>query len=162
MSASTPQRGVRIEVIAPSGAHLSVDTFDAAVAALRARGHSVRCDVPREGWQRFSDTDDARLEQVHRAARATDVDVVMIARGGYGLSRLLDRIDWALDAASATRGVRWVGYSDFDFFAKEAYAVYPQGEGAGRDGPVAGHAPPQPERRPEADARSGPNARCST
>ena len=26
-------------------------------------------------------------------------------------------------------GVAWVRYSDFDFFAKEAYAVYPQGEG---------------------------------
>jgi muramoyltetrapeptide carboxypeptidase len=116
MTAVAARQAARIEVIAPSGAHLSVDAFDAAVAALRARGHSVRCDVPREGWQRFSDTDDARLEQVHRAARAKDVDVVMIARGGYGLSRLLDRIDWALVAASATRGVRWVGYSDFTAF----------------------------------------------
>lgn len=26
-------------------------------------------------------------------------------------------------------GIAWVRYSDFDFFAKEAYAVYPQGEG---------------------------------
>ena len=109
-------RGARIEVIAPSGAHLSLDAFDAALAALRARGHSVRCRVPRDGWQRFSDTDEARLEQIHRAARASDVDAVMIARGGYGVSRLLDRIDWGLVAASATRGVRWIGYSDFTAF----------------------------------------------
>jgi C1A family cysteine protease len=27
------------------------------------------------------------------------------------------------------QGIAWVRYSDFDFFAKEAYAVYPQGEG---------------------------------
>jgi len=26
-------------------------------------------------------------------------------------------------------GMAWVRYADFDFFAKEAYAVYPQGEG---------------------------------
>lgn len=26
-------------------------------------------------------------------------------------------------------GIAWVRYADFDFFAKEAYAVYPQGEG---------------------------------
>ncbi|MBZ0205607.1 MAG: hypothetical protein K8H89_04735 [Flavobacteriales bacterium] len=26
-------------------------------------------------------------------------------------------------------GIAWIRYSDFDFFAKEAYAVYPQGEG---------------------------------
>jgi len=116
MSRVAASRAARIAIIAPSGAHLSLDAFDAAVAALRARGHAVRCDVPREGWQRFSDTDDARLEQIHRAARATNVDVVMIARGGYGLTRLLDRIDWPLVAASASRGVRWVGYSDFTAF----------------------------------------------
>jgi muramoyltetrapeptide carboxypeptidase len=109
-------RSARIEIIAPSGAHLSLQAFDAAVATLRARGHAVRCSVPREPWQRFSATDQERLEQVHRAARATDVDLVMIARGGYGLSRLLDRIDWGLIAASATRGVRWIGYSDFTAF----------------------------------------------
>lgn len=116
MTAAAARQGARIEVIAPSGAHLSLDAFDAALAALRVRGHSVRCHVAREAWQRFSGTDDARLEQIHRAARATDIDAVMIARGGYGLSRLLDRIDWALVAASATRGVRWIGYSDFTAF----------------------------------------------
>ncbi len=116
MSADAAARGARIEVIAPSGAHLSLEAFDAAAAALRARGHAVRCDVPREGWQRFSDTDEARLAQVHRAADARDIDAVMIVRGGYGLSRLLDRIDWPRIAASVARGVRWIGYSDFTAF----------------------------------------------
>jgi muramoyltetrapeptide carboxypeptidase len=32
--------------------------------------------------------------------------------GGYGLSRLLDRIDWPLLARSVERGTRWVGQSD--------------------------------------------------
>ncbi len=116
MTTADAHRAARIEVIAPSGAHLSLDAFDAGMAALRARGCPVHCAVPREAWQRFSDTDDARLAQIHRAARATDIDAVMIVRGGYGLSRLLDRIDWGLVAASATRGVRWVGYSDFTAF----------------------------------------------
>lgn len=110
--------GVRrcIEVIEPSGAHLSLDTFDRAVTALRSIGYEVRCCVPRAPWQRFSDTDTARVEQIHRVARARDIDAVMIARGGYGLSRLLDRIDWPLVAASVARGVRWIGYSDFTAF----------------------------------------------
>lgn len=106
----------RIEIIAPSGAHLSIERFDAACAAMRSRGYDVRCSAPREAWQRFADTDGARVEQIHRAARATDVDAVMITRGGYGLSRLLDRIEWPLVAASASRGVRWIGYSDFTAF----------------------------------------------
>jgi muramoyltetrapeptide carboxypeptidase len=37
----------------------------------------------------------------------------MITRGGYGLTRLLSRIDWPLMARSVERGTRWVGYSDF-------------------------------------------------
>ncbi len=108
--------GARIEIIAPSGAHLSLERFDVALQRLRERGHEVRCSAPREGWQRFGAPDDARLEQIHRAARAHDIDAVMITRGGYGVSRLLDRIDWTLVAASAARGVRWIGYSDFTAF----------------------------------------------
>ena len=108
--------GTRIEIIAPSGAHLSLERFDRALERLCERGYELRCSAPREGWQRFGDTDEARLEQIHRAARAHDIDAVMITRGGYGMSRLLDRIDWPLVASSAARGVRWIGYSDFTAF----------------------------------------------
>lgn len=110
------QAGARIEIIAPSGAHLSLERFDRALERLRERGHELRCSAPRKGWQRFGATDELRLEQIHCAARAQDIDAVMITRGGYGMSRLLDRIDWRLVAASAARGVRWIGYSDFTAF----------------------------------------------
>ncbi len=40
--------------------------------------------------------------------------VAMATRGGYGLTRLLDRIDWKLLASSVERGTRWVGHSDHD------------------------------------------------
>ena len=36
----------------------------------------------------------------------------MATRGGYGLTRLLDRIDWPRLARSVEQGTRWVGYSD--------------------------------------------------
>lgn len=106
----------RIDVIAPSGAVLSRESFDIALARLRGYGHLVRSRVPDAPWLRFSDTDEGRLGQIHDAARARDLDLVMIARGGYGLSRLLDRIDWPLVAESVRRGVRWVGFSDFTAF----------------------------------------------
>ncbi|TXL66422.1 LD-carboxypeptidase [Zeimonas arvi] len=106
----------RIDVIAPSGALLSAAGFGAGVARLEALGCRVRSRVPGSPWLRFAGSDDARLAQVHDAARADDVDLVMIARGGYGLSRLLDRIDWPLVARSVARGVRWVGFSDFTVF----------------------------------------------
>lgn len=103
----------RIDVIAPSGALFSREAYDAGLARLRALGFAVHSRVPEQSWLRFAGTDENRLAQIHDAARARDVDAVMIARGGYGLSRLLDRIDWQLVADSVRRGVRWIGFSDF-------------------------------------------------
>lgn len=112
----TGLRARSVEVIAPSGAHLSLDEFDRAWVWFERQGVRLSTSVSREGWQRFSAPDDDRLAAIHRAARRTDIDAVMITRGGYGLSRLIDRIDWDLVAASVARGCRWIGYSDFTVF----------------------------------------------
>jgi muramoyltetrapeptide carboxypeptidase len=40
----------------------------------------------------------------------------MATRGGYGQTRLLDRIDWPLIHRSIECGTRWVGHSDFTAF----------------------------------------------
>jgi muramoyltetrapeptide carboxypeptidase len=61
--------------------------------------------------QRFAGDDDARLAALYRVADAAP-QVALATRGGYGLSRLLDRIDWARVARSVERGTAWVGYSD--------------------------------------------------
>jgi muramoyltetrapeptide carboxypeptidase len=61
--------------------------------------------------QRFAGDDDTRLATLHRVA-ASGVDVALAARGGYGMTRLLDRIDWALIAQSVSKGTQWVGQSD--------------------------------------------------
>lgn len=106
----------RIDVIAPSGSILSPTALETGLARLQALGCTVRNRVSGGPWLRFAGTDDERLAAIHQVARAADNDVVMIARGGYGLSRLLDQIDWPLVADSVRRGVRWVGFSDFTGF----------------------------------------------
>jgi muramoyltetrapeptide carboxypeptidase len=62
-------------------------------------------------FQRFGGDDDTRLAALHRIA-AEAPSIAMAVRGGYGLTRLLDRIDWALLARSVGNGTRWVGLSD--------------------------------------------------
>ena len=62
--------------------------------------------------QRFAGADEVRLAAIHRVAEAAP-SVAMASRGGYGLSRLLDGMNWPLLARSVERGTRWVGYSDF-------------------------------------------------
>jgi len=61
--------------------------------------------------QRFGGDDEARLEAIHRVAKAAP-HVAFATRGGYGLTRLLDRIDWKLIAKSVEKGTHWVGQSD--------------------------------------------------
>ncbi|MEO6030334.1 MAG: LD-carboxypeptidase, partial [Burkholderiaceae bacterium] len=61
--------------------------------------------------QRFAGDDDTRLAALHRVAQRAP-GVALAARGGYGLTRLLERIDWALIVRSIERGTRWVGHSD--------------------------------------------------
>jgi muramoyltetrapeptide carboxypeptidase len=62
-------------------------------------------------FQRFGGSDDVRLGALHRIA-AQAPSIAMAVRGGYGLTRLLDRIDWPLLARSVEAGTRWVGLSD--------------------------------------------------
>jgi muramoyltetrapeptide carboxypeptidase len=61
--------------------------------------------------QRFAGDDETRLSALHRVAQLAP-GVALATRGGYGLSRLLDRIDWPLMARSVEQGTAWVGYSD--------------------------------------------------
>jgi muramoyltetrapeptide carboxypeptidase len=49
---------------------------------------------------------------VSRAA-ASGADVVMLTRGGYGLTRILKRLPYKAIAASIKSGTQWVGHSDF-------------------------------------------------
>jgi muramoyltetrapeptide carboxypeptidase len=70
-------------------------------------------------WRYFAGTDDERLAGFHKLLDDPSIDLVMAARGGYGLSRLLHRIDWNRVAAS---GKAFVGFSDFTAFNMAAYA----------------------------------------
>jgi len=102
----------RLTVYAPSGVELRGAALTLARQRLSALGFDVTLDPSvRARSQRFAGTDDIRLETLYRVAD-TAPSVAMACRGGYGLTRLLDRIDWPRLARSVEAGTRWVGYSD--------------------------------------------------
>lgn len=108
-----------IGVFAPSG---RVDEAQLAqgVAYLKDLGHTVvLAEETAHAWRYFAGTDDERLAGFHRLVDDPSIDLVMAARGGYGLSRLLHRIDWNRVAAS---GKLFVGFSDFTAFNMAAYS----------------------------------------
>jgi muramoyltetrapeptide carboxypeptidase len=101
-----------LHVYAPAGVELRSAALKLAGQRLSALGFDVTLDPGVRGrHQRFAGDDDARLAAIHRVADAAP-SVAMACRGGYGLTRLLDRIDWPLLARAVARGTRWVGHSD--------------------------------------------------
>ena len=101
-----------LTLFTPSGVLANAAPLRLAARRLGAMGFAVRIDeAALLKYQRFGGDDAARLAALHRVA-AEAPSVAMATRGGYGLTRLLDRIDWPLIARSIEAGTRWVGHSD--------------------------------------------------
>ena len=102
-----------LRVFSPSGVVREPARLTLAVRRLRALGFEVDVDEDaRARRQRFAGSDERRLAALHRTAAAAP-GVALAARGGYGLTRLLDAVDWRRIARSVAAGTRWVGHSDF-------------------------------------------------
>ena len=97
-----------IALIAPAGpAELDVEK---AGQWMRARGYGLRIFpsvYERDGY--LAGSDDTRLNDLHAAFAAPDIDAIFCLRGGYGTPRLLDRLDFDLLRANPKP---FVGYSD--------------------------------------------------
>jgi muramoyltetrapeptide carboxypeptidase len=102
-----------LTVFSASGVVTDPPALRRAVRRLREQGFDARLDASALArHQRFAGDDAVRLQALHRVAEEAP-SVALASRGGYGMTRLLDSIDWTLMARSIERGTRWVGYSDF-------------------------------------------------
>ncbi len=96
----------------PAGVIAEAAALKRAAKRLAQLGFDVSLDeAALARQQRFGGDDATRLAAIHRVAKAAPA-IALASRGGYGLSRLLDQIDWKLLAKSVDKGTRWVGHSD--------------------------------------------------
>ena len=101
-----------LTLFSPAGVLVKSAPLTLAAKRLKALGFEVTIDESaRARHQRFAGDDDTRLAALHRIAHAAP-GIALATRGGYGLTRVLDRIDWPLIARSIEQGTRWVGHSD--------------------------------------------------
>ena len=101
-----------LALYSPSGLVMKAAPLRRARRRLEALGFEVEIDAGALAkHQRFAGDDAARLDAIHRIAERAP-GIARATRGGYGLSRLLDAIDWKRIATSVERGTRWVGHSD--------------------------------------------------
>ncbi len=103
-------RGSKVAVISPSGVVNSL-TLEHGLLRLRSWGfqpvlgrHSSAADAFTAG------PDEARAHDLAWALTDPSIAAVLVARGGYGVSRILDLIDWPAVDAARVRPV--VGMSD--------------------------------------------------
>ena len=83
---------VHLRIVSPSGA-IDPAYIDGAAARLRSWGFNVT-EGPhaRDSYGRFAGTDNDRLADLAEALADPDVDMILCARGGYGLQRIIDRV----------------------------------------------------------------------
>lgn len=102
-----------IYIYSPSGAVRDKAGFRRGVQRLKKLGHAVEVDsAALSSHMRFAGDDETRLASIARAA-ASGADVALISRGGYGLTRILDRIPYKAVAKAISGGTQFVGISDF-------------------------------------------------
>jgi muramoyltetrapeptide carboxypeptidase len=101
-----------LTLFSPAGALRSAVPLRRAATRLGKLGFAVTVDEAATARvQRFAGDDDTRLATLERIAAARP-SIALATRGGYGMTRLLDRIDWKRIAKSVAAGTRWVGMSD--------------------------------------------------
>lgn len=102
---------VGVAIVAAGGYAPDETLLSRAFDRLQAQGCRVRSYYdPALKYQRFGGTDDMRIAQLHDAASDSNVQIVLALRGGYGMTRLLPKLNLDMLAAS---GKIFVGHSDF-------------------------------------------------
>jgi muramoyltetrapeptide carboxypeptidase len=112
---TTRSRAPTVGIVAPAGFLPDPSVVDRAAHFFAQHGWRVIAGesvFARE--QRFAGPDALRLAELQRFTTDRSIDLVLAARGGYGMNRLLERLDFASIRAHR-RPI--VGYSDFTAFA---------------------------------------------
>lgn len=105
--------GDRVAVVAPSSP-VPAERLDAGLAVLRGWGLEVvegeHLRSSHDDLHYLAATDEQRAADLTAAWLDPGVRAVLVGRGGYGVPRLLDLLDWDLLATAAPKAL--VGFSD--------------------------------------------------
>jgi muramoyltetrapeptide carboxypeptidase len=105
-----------IYCFAPSGKITDIESISRAKAFLETQGfelHNIEC--ANRVYQRFAGSDQERLNEINDLPEITSSigpNIALAIRGGYGVSRLLPKIQWDRLAKAVDDGLVIVGHSD--------------------------------------------------
>lgn len=103
------KKGSTIGITCPSG-YVSEDRVRFAVETFQLWGFKVKVGkTVGSEHNYFSGTDEARLKDLQIMMDDPEVDAIVMGRGGYGMSRIIDQ----LDLAAFKKKPKWIcGFSD--------------------------------------------------
>jgi len=105
--------GATFGITCPAGATTS-DKLLFCKNTLEGWGYKIRYGKTiDQKWQTFGGTDDERLADFQQMLDDDTIDVILFARGGYGVMRMMDKIRWD----KFLQQPKWlIGYSDITAF----------------------------------------------
>ena len=116
------KKGDTIGIVAPAG-FMPVEKIQACIETLDSWGYNVEMGLTTHSQSAnyFSGTDDERLADLQQMLDNKKIHAILCARGGYGLSRIIDRLDFK----KFRKRPKWIiGYSDITVLHAHLFANY--------------------------------------
>jgi muramoyltetrapeptide carboxypeptidase len=116
------KEGDTIGIVCPAG-YMAMEKAQTCIDVLKSWGYQVKTGTTlgSDSDNFFSGTDEERLADLQHMMDDNDVQAVLCARGGYGLGRIIDRINFK----KFRKHPKWIiGYSDITVLHAHLYGRY--------------------------------------
>lgn len=116
------KKGDTIGIVCPAG-YMAMDKVQTCITTLQEWGYNVKVGktVGGDSQTYFSGTDEERLTDFQQMLDDDEVKTILCGRGGYGMGRIIDKIDFK----KFRKQPKWiVGYSDITVLHSHLYSNY--------------------------------------
>jgi muramoyltetrapeptide carboxypeptidase len=116
------QKGDTIGIVAPAG-FMPIEKMQACIETLDSWGYTVQLgETTHSNSQNyFSGTDEERLNDLQRMLDDQNIKAILCARGGYGMSRIIDDINFK----KFIKHPKWIiGFSDITVLHSHIFSNY--------------------------------------
>jgi muramoyltetrapeptide carboxypeptidase len=116
------KKGDTIGIVAPAG-YMPIEKMQTCIETLDSWGYNVELGktTHSESSNYFSGTDEERLEDLQRMMDDSNIKAILCARGGYGMSRIVDDINFK----RFKKHPKWIiGFSDITVLHAHLYSNY--------------------------------------
>jgi muramoyltetrapeptide carboxypeptidase len=116
------QKGDTIGIVAPAG-YMPIEKMQTCIETLDSWGYTVQLGTTTHSNSQnyFSGTDEERLNDLQQMLDDRNIKAILCARGGYGTSRIIDRINFK----KFRKHPKWiVGFSDITVLHSHIFSNY--------------------------------------